>query len=162
MKILGVDPGLRTIGLGLVEVASAREILVLDWLTIETPSGNPPAERLAEIARDLETYLQEKRPDRAVVEKLFFAVNERTAMDVAQARGVLLATLGKAGIPVLEPTPMQLKATITGDGRADKAQIQMMLVRMLHLESPPKPDDAADALALAVYGALVGESVMLA
>lgn len=162
MKILGVDPGLRTIGLGLVEATSGRDIRVLDWLTIETPSGNPPAERLSEIAKDLETYLEEKHPDRAVVEKLFFAVNEQTAIDVAQARGVLIATLGKAGIPVLEPTPMQLKATITGDGRADKAQIQTMLMRMLDLEAPPTPDDAADALALAVYGALVGESVMLA
>lgn len=162
MRILGVDPGLRTIGLGLVETSSKGELRALDWLTIETRPQTSPAERLAEIARDLETYLEEKRPDRAVVEKLFFATNEQTAIEVAQGRGALLSSLGKAGIPVLEPTPMQLKATITGDGRADKAQIQAMLVRMLKLESRPTPDDAADALALAVYGTIVGETVMLA
>lgn len=162
MRILGVDPGLQRIGLGMIETSPHGGLHALDWLTIETSAGSEIADRLAEIARDLEEYIGKHRPDRAVVEKLFFAVNEKTAMDVAQARGVLLATLGKAAIPVIELTPMELKNAITGDGRAKKAQVQSMLVRMLHLEAPPTPDDAADALALAVYGALIGEKMMLA
>ena len=89
-----------------------------------------------------------------LVERLFFAINKKTALDVAQARGVILFSVSEVGIPILEPTPLQLKSGITGDGTADKRQVQDMLVRMLNLPETPKPDDAADALALAVYGAL--------
>lgn len=154
MRILGIDPGLATIGLGVVEAASPHDVKTVEWLTLCTPAGLPFAERLAEIARDLGEFLNTCHPQLAVVEKLFFAVNAKTAMDVAQARGVILSALATKGIPVLEPTPLQLKSCITGDGKADKAQVQQMLVRMLGLTEIPKPDDAADALALAVYGAL--------
>ena len=112
------------------------------------------AERLAEIGNDLAALLTDMRPELAVVEKLFFATNEKTALDVAHARGVIMLTLAQAQIPIIEPTPLQLKSAITGDGRASKEQVQDMLVRMLHLATIPQPDDAADALALAVYGAL--------
>ncbi len=153
MRILGVDPGLTRTGLGLIEVSSTGEPKVIEWLTIETPAGLPLAERLRELAADLKQYLAEATPDLAVVEKLFFATNKRTAMDVSQARGVIVAALSEAGMEVMEATPMQLKTTITGDGRADKKQMQSMVKRILKLKEIPTPADAADGLALALYGA---------
>ncbi|MDD3896699.1 MAG: crossover junction endodeoxyribonuclease RuvC [Candidatus Peribacteraceae bacterium] len=155
MKFLGIDPGLATVGIGRIEASSKHDIRAIDWLTIETKAGGGAAHRLAEIAQDLSALLNETAPDIAVVEKLFFAANEKSALDVAQARGVILQLLAEHGIPIVEPTPVQMKSVITGDGRADKRQVQDMLARTLHLQEIPKPDDAADALALAVYGALV-------
>jgi crossover junction endodeoxyribonuclease RuvC len=154
MRILGIDPGLETVGLGLVEATNAHDIMPIDWLTISTKSGNPTPDRLLEIHRDISQFLDEVKPELAVVERLFFAVNATSAMDVSQARGVLLLALAERSIPVLEPTPLQLKACMTGDGKADKKQVQDMLVRTLKLTSVPTPVDAADALALAVYGAI--------
>ena len=154
MRIIGIDPGLATIGIGLIEAESIHQIICIEWLTIVTQAGTPTPQRLMELRRDLSEFLAEAKPQLAVVERLFFETNVRTAMDVAQARGVILLTLGEQGISILEPTPLQLKSAITGDGRADKRQVQEMLLRMLHLKEIPKPDDAADALALAVYGAL--------
>lgn len=154
MRILGIDPGLATVGLGLIDAPNVHQIAVVEWLTITTKAGLPAADRLREIHTDLQAFLRDAKPELAVVEKLFFATNERTAIDVAQARGVLILTLADAGIPILEPTPLQLKSAITGDGKADKRQMQAMLVMMLKLQEIPRPDDAADALALAVYGAL--------
>lgn len=153
MRILGVDPGLTRTGLGLIEVPKVGEPRAVEWLTIETPAGLPLAERLRELAADLKQYLRETKPDLAVVEKLFFATNKRTAMDVSQARGVIVAALSEAGIAVVEATPMQLKTTVTGDGRADKKQVQSMVKRILKLKEIPTPADAADGLALALYGA---------
>lgn len=154
MKILGIDPGLALIGLGLIESTSPHDIAVIEWLTLRTASGLSLGERLREIHGDLSAYLAETKPALAVVEKLYFATNERTALDVAHARGAILLTLAAAAIPVVEPTPLQLKLAITGDGKADKRGMQMMLMRTLQLAEIPKPDDAADALALAVYGAI--------
>ncbi len=154
MRILGIDPGFATIGLGHVEATSRHDIGTADWLTITTAAGLPMAERLREIHTDLSGFLEELKPDLAVVEKLFFATNQKTAIDVAQARGVIILCLAEAGIPIVEATPLQLKSCITGDGGAGKKQVQDMLVRMLNLTVIPTPDDAADALALAVYGAL--------
>ncbi|MBM3231281.1 crossover junction endodeoxyribonuclease RuvC [Candidatus Peregrinibacteria bacterium] len=162
MRILGVDPGLATVGLGLVERESARSVRAIEWLTIETDAGMAPAERLRIIADDLEEYIKETSPDLAVVEKLFFSVNVKTALDVAQARGVILSVIARHGIPCLEPTPPELKSCITGDGNADKAQIQRMLMGMFNLKEPPSPDDAADALALAAFGAFQGRVTLLA
>ncbi|NOS67344.1 MAG: crossover junction endodeoxyribonuclease RuvC [Candidatus Peribacteraceae bacterium] len=155
MRILGIDPGLATIGLGVVEATSVHDIACIEWLTIMTKAGKSAADRLLEIHRDLGAFLKEAKPDLAVVERLFFETNVQTAMGVAEARGVILLTLAEHGIPLIEPTPLQLKSTITGDGRADKQQVQQMLLRMLKLTEVPTPDDAADALALAVYGAVV-------
>ena len=153
MRILGIDPGLATIGLGVVETSSAHDIEVVEWLTITT-AGSNRADRLREIHHDLGAFLDECRPELGVVEKLFFAVNVRTWMAVAEARGVILLSLAERMIPIIEPTPLQLKSCITGDGQAEKDRVQDMLVRMLRLKEIPKPDDAADALALAAYGAL--------
>ena len=159
MRIVGIDPGLATIGLGLGEAQSVHDITCIEWLTISTEAGLPTADRLKEIHHDLGEFLTEAKPELAVVERLFFETNVRTAMDVAQARGVILLTLAEHGIPAIEPTPLQLKSVITGDGKADKRQVQQMLLRMLHLTAIPKPDDAADALALAVYGALQNKNI---
>lgn len=160
MRILGIDPGLATIGVGLVERDARRSVRALDWLAITTPAGLALAERLKELSTDLATYLAQAKPDLAVVERLFFATNKQTAIDVAQARGVILATLALQGIPILEPTPLQMKLCITGDGRADKRQVQDMVVRTLALDERPTPDDAADALALALYGAFVHQELL--
>lgn len=163
MRIMGIDPGLATIGIGVLNAESPSVFEALDWCTIETPPGLPAPERLTEIAKDLTALIQLWQPDLAVVEKLFFEKNVRTAMNVAEARGVILATLGQTNIRVLEPTPLQLKSSITGDGHADKTQVQTMLQMLLKLEEPPTPDDAADALALAILGALLmGKPIMLA
>lgn len=153
MRILGVDPGLSTAGLGLIEVDKKRAMKALDWLSIETPRALPLEERLFELANDLETFLKDAKPDLAVVEQLFFSTNKRTAMDVSQARGVILLILRRHGIEIKSVTPLQLKTAIAGDGKADKKQVQAMVKRTLNMKETPEPADAADALALALYGA---------
>ncbi|UPA22192.1 crossover junction endodeoxyribonuclease RuvC [Candidatus Peribacteria bacterium] len=160
MRIVGIDPGLAIVGLGVVE-ATGADIAVVEWLTIDTKAGLPLSERIAEIHKDLAAFLEETKPELVVIEKLFFETNVRTAIDVAQARGVILMTAAEYGCDILEITPLQLKSGITGDGSADKQQVQSMLVQMLHLNEIPKPDDAADALALAVYGALHHRTAVL-
>lgn len=153
LRILGIDPGMTRTGLGLIDAPEKGTPIAIEWLTIETPAGLPMPERLRELAADLATYLNDTKPDLAVVEKLFFATNKRTAIDVSQARGVIIAALSTHGIPIIEATPLQLKTTITGDGRADKKQMQAMVQRILKLKEIPTPADAADGLALALYGA---------
>lgn len=154
MFVLGIDPGLATTGLGLIAVDERRQLSVREWLTISTSAGVPLPDRLQEIRFDLLQYLREHKPDLAVVERLFFSTNVKTAFAVAQVRGVILLTLAEQGIACMEPNPLTLKSCITGDGHADKRQMQDMLCRILNLKEIPKPDDAADALALAVFGAL--------
>lgn len=154
MRILGVDPGLSTAGIGLIETGRhPGDVRALDWMTVTTPAALALPDRLLELANDLDAYLDEAKPDLAVVEQLFFATNKRTAMDVSQARGVIVVTLKKRGIEVMSATPLQVKSAITGDGQADKLQVQTMVKRILKLTTLPSPADAADALALALYGA---------
>ncbi len=153
MRILGVDPGLSTAGLGLIQTDGKGGLQALDWLTIKTSPTLALPDRLLELATDLEEFLREAKPEIAVVEELFFSTNKKTAMDVSQARGVILVTLKKAGIDVLSATPLQLKTAITGDGQADKKQMQAMVKRILNLSETPEPADAADALGLALFGA---------
>lgn len=154
MRILGIDPGLATVGIGMVEASGPHHLRATDWCAITTKSDVPLAERLKEIATDLRAMVVDFKPELAVVERLFFAVNAQSALEVAQARGVILAVLAEAGVPLLEPTPLELKMAITGDGQADKAQMQSMVALTLKLEEIPTPVDAADALALAVFGAV--------
>ncbi len=154
MRILGIDPGLAIIGLGLIDTTHASDIRVVEWLTIETAAGLPLETRLVEIRKDLDVFLDDTKPDLVVIERLFFATNTTTALDVAHARGIIVCAVAERGIRIIEATPMQLKNGITGDGSADKKQMQSMLKQMLQLKEIPKPDDAADALALAVFGAL--------
>jgi crossover junction endodeoxyribonuclease RuvC len=155
MRILGIDPGLATIGLGVIENGPGGTLLNPDWLTISTPAHTPLQDRLREIHTDLSAFIQETRPELVVIEQLYFSTNVKTAIDVAQARGVIMLTLAQHALRVVETTPSRLKQAITGDGSADKKQMQSMLVQMLGLPCIPTPDDAADALALAVYGSLV-------
>lgn len=152
MRALGIDPGLATTGLGLVDQSATRMLTAIDWCVIETKAGLAMPDRLAELAADLRSFISEHKPDVIVIEKLYFATNKRTAIDVAQARGVILFTAHSFGIPIIAPTPLQLKSAITGDGKADKKQMQDMMMRMLKLKERPQPDDAADGLALALYG----------
>ena len=160
MKILGIDPGLATVGLGLIE-STGGNAQVIEWLTIATEANTPLPDRLREIHKDLGVYLDETKPELVVMERLFFATNQRTAIDVAQARGILVLTVSQRGIPMIEATPLQLKLAITGDGKADKIQMQTMLLHLLNLKEIPKPDDAADALSLAIYGALMRRTTMM-
>ncbi|MBM3227926.1 crossover junction endodeoxyribonuclease RuvC [Candidatus Peribacteria bacterium] len=158
MRILGIDPGLTTTGIGIIE-AFPQSMRAVDWCTITTSPTTPLPERLAEIARDAEGIMAKYAPDLAVVEQVFFAKNARTAIGVAHARGVLMMLASSRGMPVLEVTPMQLKSAIAGDGAADKQQLSSMLLRWINLTVIPTPADAADALALAVYGALHGKEL---
>jgi crossover junction endodeoxyribonuclease RuvC len=160
MRILGLDPGLTTIGIGLIEAGPGDAMEAVEWLTIKTQASDTSlSDRLAEIAEDFDAILDEMQPELAVVEQIFFARNERTAIGVAHARGVLLAALARRGIPILEPTPMQMKSAISGDGHADKRQVGSMLTRWLKMETSVTSADASDALALAVYGALMRKSL---
>ncbi len=152
MRILGVDPGLSRAGIGLIEKDQKGQMKAIDWLTIETSPSLPLDERLLELGTDLRAYIADAKPDLAVVEALFFAANKKTAMDIAHARGVIILLLKEAHIPILSPTPLQLKSTITGDGAADKKQVQAMVKRILKLDEDISPADAADALGLALYG----------
>lgn len=161
MRILGIDPGLATVGLGLVERLPGGKIQALEWLTITTKAGLPLPDRLMEIHNDLTAFLRDAKLELAVVERLFFQTNVKTAIDVAHARGAILLTLAEAAIPLLEPNPLELKLAITGDGRADKRAMQEMIARSLGLKEIPKPDDAADALALAYYGAVQTKTVSM-
>jgi crossover junction endodeoxyribonuclease RuvC len=152
MIILGIDPGLATVGIGIIEKLIAEKMRVLDWCTIDTSKALTLPQRLLEISDDLAEILREHKPALAVIEKLYFETNRKTAIDVAQARGVILHTVEEAGIPIIEPTPLELKSAVTGDGHADKKQMIAMMERILGEKCPS--DDAADALGLAVYGAL--------
>jgi crossover junction endodeoxyribonuclease RuvC len=154
VRILGIDPGLATVGVGLIEATNPHAMTVIDWCAITTAAGGSLPDRLAEIHRDLDAFLKEAKPDIAVVEKLYFSRNEQTAFDVAQARGAILVTIAGHGISVIEPTPMQVKLCVTGSGSADKKQMQAMVTQSLKLKEIPRPDDAADALGLAIYGAV--------
>ena len=160
MIILGIDPGLATIGVGLIERGTAKnDLRLLDCCTIETAKGFSLPARLKELAGDLRGFLREHKPDLAVVEKLYFQTNVKTAMDVAAARGVILLTLAEERVEILEPTPLELKSAVTGDGRADKKQVSDMLRHILHLPEGSllkERDDTTDAVALAVYGAISG------
>jgi len=147
--VLGVDPGLATTGYGFVcETAAGLETVAYGVVT--TLAATPFPERLQALYRGLSTLIQEHRPDEAAVEQLYFSRNVRTAMVVGQARGVALLALADAGLPVTDYPPLAVKQAISGFGGADKQQIQTMVKALLRLESIPRPDDAADALAVAI------------
>ncbi|MAE68652.1 crossover junction endodeoxyribonuclease RuvC [bacterium] len=161
MRIIGIDPGLATVGIGLIEANCAHDLRVVDYLTIETASKTVFAQRLKEIGKDLDDILTDFQPELAIIEKLYFSVNEKTALDVAQARGVILSCVAGKDLEIIEPTPPELKSCITGDGSADKKQMQQMVKMIFNLKEIPQPDDAADALALAAFGAFQGKRATL-
>ncbi|MEA3407708.1 MAG: crossover junction endodeoxyribonuclease RuvC [Chloroflexota bacterium] len=149
MLVLGLDPGLADTGYGLV-VGDGRDLRAVSYGVIRTPANTPVGERLAKIYQEMSHLLGEYHPDVAAVEELFFCRNVRTAMMVGEARGVLLLALAEAGLEVAEYTPLQIKEGITGYGRAEKGQVQEMVRVLLCLKEVPRPDDAADALAVAI------------
>ncbi len=150
MLAIGIDPGTASSGFGLVRQAPDGALHLVDCGVISTPAGSAMPERLAELYRSLAALLERHRPDCAAVERLFFQRNVTTAMAVGQARGVVLLALAQAGVPVHEYTPREVKQAVTGYGAADKRQMQEMVRLLLHLAEPPRPDDAADALAVAI------------
>lgn len=150
MIILGIDPGTATTGFGLVEHKN-NQLKHLTHGVISTKPSKTKAERLLEIYTDISLLIKKYKPDYCNIEKLFFQKNTTTAMAVAESRGVILLALQENKIPFLEVTPLELKKNVCGDGKADKKQIQKMVKIILRLSDLPKPDDAADALALAAY-----------
>jgi crossover junction endodeoxyribonuclease RuvC len=152
MKIIGIDPGLAIIGYAVVS-GNKRNPIIHDYgvLTTQKVPDNLTYLRLYEILQDLDIILEEHKPDCAVVEKLFFFQNQKTIIQVAQARGVILSLLAKHKVSIIEPTPLQVKQSITGHGRADKKQIIKLMQRLYKIEGEIKPDDAADALAMGYY-----------
>lgn len=149
MKILGIDPGTATTGFGVIEIKAGKKT-ALDFGVISTHKDLPMPDRLAEIYKDICALIKHHQPDQVVVEQLFFATNSKTAISVGQARGVVLLAAAQARLPLAEYTPLQVKQTITGYGQATKKQIQEMVKILLGLDKIPKPDDAADALAIAL------------
>jgi len=149
MRILGVDPGLAIVGYGLIE-EDRRRIRPVRYGCIRTEAEQPVAERLEKIYQDVCGLLDDLRPDCLAVEELFFNRNVTTAFSVGQARGVILLAAVQRRIPVYEYTPLQVKQGVVGYGRADKQQVQEMVQRLLALSQPIRPDDAADALAVAL------------
>jgi crossover junction endodeoxyribonuclease RuvC len=149
MRILGLDPGTATTGYGIVDAADG-ELSMVAYGAIATPAGDPPELRLQSIFRQINALIGDYRPERAAVEQLFFGRNITTAIAVGQARGVLLLALADAGIPVSEYSPPKVKEAVTGYGKAEKAQMQLMVRHLLNLDETPQPDDAADALAVAI------------
>lgn len=149
MKILGIDPGTATTGFGVI-TKDGPKLKFIDAGVILTPKEAEMKDRLGTIYDCVSQLMSEHRPDCVAVELLYFATNVTTAISVGQARGVVMLAVGQAGLPVFEYTPMQVKQAMTGYGRADKKQIQEMVAVMLGLDGIPKPDDAADGLAIAI------------
>jgi crossover junction endodeoxyribonuclease RuvC len=150
MLVIGIDPGTATTGYGLVQENPDGSLAVVDFGVILTPAVLPMPERLLELFKRLSDVLLLHRPQSAAVEKLFFQRNVRTALSVGQGRGVALLALAQAGLPVSEYTPLEVKQAVTGYGVADKNQVQQMVRALLDLPEVPQPDDAADALAVAI------------
>lgn len=152
MIILGLDPGYADTGYGLIKT-SGQDLVHLAHGTIKTSSKIPFPDRLVKLHEQLKSIIDLYQPDSIVIEKIYFSKNIKTAMDVGQARGVLVLTAIQAQKEIREFTPMQIKQAITGYGGADKKQIQQMIKILLNLKNTPKPDDAADALAVAITAA---------
>ena len=149
MRVLGVDPGLTRCGLGVVDGVPGRAALVAVGVA-RTSAQAPLGERLVALEVVVETWLDEHRPDAVAVERVFAQANVRTVMGTAQAGAVAVVCAARRGLPVALHTPSEVKAAVTGSGRADKDQVGLMVARLLRLSGPPRPADAADALALAL------------
>lgn len=149
MKILGIDPGTATTGYGVIELKKSEAKLV-EYGCIKTSKDDPPAKRLAEIYSDLDKLIKKHKPASVAVESIFFYKNVKTAISVAQARGVVLLAVQNNKKKLFEFTPLQVKNSLTGYGMADKKQVQFMVKKLLKLKKTPRPDDAADALAIAI------------
>lgn len=150
MRVLGVDPGLTRCGIGVVEGGPGRALNMLDVTVVRTPAGEDLARRLRMIADGLDALLDDHRPGVVAIEQVFSQANVRTVMGTAQVSGIVALAAARRGIPVGWHTPSEVKAAVSGNGRADKAQVAAMVTRLLRLPATPRPADAADALALAI------------
>lgn len=149
MRVLGIDPGTATTGWAVLEEKSGK-IVPVAFGHISTDKNTPEAERLAEIAADLEKIIEKYRPQEGAVEQLFFFKNKKTIIQVGQSRGSVLLTLNRKNVKVFGYTPLQVKQALTGYGKAEKRQVQLMAKTILGLKSIPRPDDVADAIATAL------------
>ena len=159
MIILGIDPGYAIVGAGVVDYTGSQFNLI-EALAITTQAQTPFGQRLQEIYEGVAALIALHKPAAMAIEKLYFNTNATTAIDVAQARGVILLAAAQAGVPVYEYTPLQVKQSVVGYGRAEKHQVQDMTRLLLHLTACPKPDDVADALAIAICHAHSAGSLM--
>ncbi|MBM9509780.1 crossover junction endodeoxyribonuclease RuvC [Actinacidiphila acididurans] len=150
MRVLGVDPGLTRCGVGVVDGTAGRRLTMVGVGVVRTPAEEDVGRRLVLIERGIEEWLDAHRPDAVAVERVFSQHNVRTVMGTAQASAVAILCASRRGLPVHLHTPSEVKAAVTGSGRADKAQVGAMVTRLLRLDAPPRPADAADALALAI------------
>lgn len=150
MLVLGIDPGIAITGYGLIQTGDRSDYQCIDYGVIRTESGIPDPDRLAILFKELKDLLRQYQVDSSAVEKLFFQKNVRTAFSVGQARGVTLLALAQSKVPISEYTPNEIKQTVCGYGNAGKEQVQRMVQTLLQLTELPKPDDAADALAVAI------------
>ncbi len=159
MIILGIDPGYAIVGWGVIEYSGSK-FRTLGYGSIQTPAGLPIVDRLEMIYKGMEEIFKKYKPDQMAVEELFFNTNTTTAITVAEARGIILLSARHAGVEIGEYTPLQVKQAVVGYGRAEKKQVITMVTSLLGLKEPPKPDDTADALAVAVCHAHSGCSRM--
>jgi len=150
VRVLGVDPGLTRCGIGVVDGGPGQAPRAVDVAVVRTPADADLAVRLLQIAERVEAMMDRHRPDTVAIERVFSQHNVRTVMGTAQAGAVAILAAARAGLPVALYTPSEVKAAVTGSGNADKAQVTAMVTRLLRLDAPPKPADAADALALAI------------
>ena len=150
MRVLGIDPGLTRCGVGVVDGTVGRPLTMVDVGVFRTPAELDIARRLHQLEQQIEASVVRHRPDIVAVERVFSQHNVRTVMGTAQASGIAMLVAARHGIPVHLHTPSEVKASVTGSGRADKAQVTQMVTRLLRLTEAPKPADAADALALAI------------
>ena len=150
MRVLGIDPGLTRCGLGVVDGSVGRPLRMVEVGVVRTSPELAAAERLRLVDAGIEEWLERLQPDRVAVERVFSQHNVRTVMGTAQVSGIAMVAAARRGIPVALHTPSEVKAAVTGNGRADKAQVGAMVTRLLNLDAPPQPADAADALALAI------------
>ncbi|MCH5161390.1 MAG: crossover junction endodeoxyribonuclease RuvC [Clostridiales bacterium] len=158
MRILGIDPGYGIVGYGLIENDNGK-LVPIDYGAVQTPSDVPTADRLIMIEEGITELIRRTTPDEIAVEELFYNTNITTGIKVAQARGVILLSCAKQCKNLFEYTPLQIKSTVTGNGTANKTQVQFMVRALLKLKNTPKPDDAADALAAAICHALSANGV---
>jgi crossover junction endodeoxyribonuclease RuvC len=150
VRVLGVDPGLTRCGVGVVDGGPGRKPTLVEVLVVRTPADDDLAYRLLAVAERVEAMLDLHRPDTVAIERVFSQSNVRTVMGTAQAAGVVALAAARRGIPVAWHTPSEVKAAVSGNGNADKAQVTAMVTRLLRLDAAPRPADAADALALAI------------
>ncbi len=149
MRILGIDPGYAIVGYGIIDY-NANHFSVVDYGAVTTKAHTPFEQRLVVINEGISQLISAYKPDAMAIEKLYFNTNTTTAIDVAQARGVIVLSAARSGLDIAEYTPLQVKQSVVGYGRAEKKQVQEMTRLMLNLKTVPKPDDTADALALAI------------